>query len=109
MAESDSKQIVSRYVCIDGIVYAVKPHIKYVVQCKRGFLFGKDRKPEVVTYGKNLEWTPKKEILHAPHEKFTSPWPLRIDIEGRTDWQSRVFETSDRLHNPKLPLIDCTK
>lgn len=100
----------TRYVCIDGVNYAVPAHVKYVLECKRGFLYGKDRKPEIVVHGKSTEWTPKKEILHADNNKFKAPWPLRLDKEGRPDdWQTRVFETSDTPYNPKLPLVDCTR
>lgn len=105
---SNSKEI--RYACIDGINYAVKGDIKYLMECKRGFLYGKDRKPEVVVFGKNEEWTPKKVTLHTRSEKFKSLWPLRIDENGRPhDWQKRVFETSTELYNPNLPLVDCTE
>lgn len=109
MANVNTKPEIARYVCIDGTIYAVKPYIKFVVQCKRGFLHGKDRKPELVVYGKNTEWTPKKEILQAPHDKFKAVWPLRLDAEGRPDWKSRVFETTDKIPNVNLPFVDCTK
>lgn len=108
MAKSDPKLIKSSYVCIDGVMIAVKPHYKYIFECQRGFLFGKERKPELVVLGKNTEWTPKKEVLHAPHEKFTTLWPVRIS-EGRDDWQTRVFETFECTYDPSKPFIDCTK
>ena len=98
----------ARYTSIDGINYAVPPYIKYVCECKRGFLYGKARKPEIVIHGKNKEWTPEKETLHARNQAFKMLWPLRIDVDGRPDdWEKRVFTTTIDIQNASLPLIDC--
>jgi hypothetical protein len=104
MKSNESK--LTKYTCIDGINYAVPAHVKYVFECKRGFLHGKDRKPEVVVHGKNIDWTPAKVTLHAENEKFQMKWPLRID-QQRDDWEDRVFSTTDEIQNPNLPLVDC--
>lgn len=96
-----------RYVCIDGVNYAVHEHIKYTMICKRGFLFGKNRKPELVLEGKHRDWTSEKETIQALSDKFKTPWPLKLR-DSCDDWDKMVFETSDTLKNPDLPLVDCT-
>ncbi|MGP5159867.1 hypothetical protein [Pseudoalteromonas prydzensis] len=97
----------ARYVLIDGVNYAVPGHIKFVLQCKRGFLYGKERKPEIVVHRKTREWTPEKEVLQSRNLKFKSPWPVRPDEAGRSDWETRVFETSSHLANDKLHTVYC--
>lgn len=97
-----------RYVCIDGVNYAVHSHIKYTMICKRGFLFGKRRKPEVMLEGKHRDWTSEKEIMQALSENFKTPWPVQLRKDGCEEWDRMVFETSDKIVNPNLPLVDCT-
>jgi len=85
----------SKYVNIDGQLWAVPKESGFVFQCHRGFWFEKKRKPEIVTTSGVDEWTPEKRLLQ---HRNTSGFLVPLQTAPAENWRQRIFMSTSETN-----------
>jgi hypothetical protein len=94
----------SKYVNIDGQLWAVPIKGNYVFQCHRGFWFEKNRKPEIVTTSGVEEWTPEKRLLQY---RNSAGFLMPLKTAAAQNWRQRVFLSAQTIKKSQVIDINC--
>lgn len=94
----------SKYVNIDGQLWAVSTKGNFVFQCHRGFWFEKYRKPELVTTSGVEEWTPEKRLLQY---RNSAGFLMPLKTAAAKNWQQRVFMSTPTIRKSQVIDFDC--